>query len=282
MTKPTNSNHRQSSTAGKQLRRSRKAWVRVDQLRTNPVAQREFSQAWAEKILSEFDPDKLQMPHVNKREDGSLYVVDGQHGSWAYGEYFGQDQKIEVHLYDNLTEQEEADLFLALNNKKPVGAMAKFKVAVTAGHEVECDIDRIVRIAGCHVSNDNGDNSIGAVGALLSIYNRHGAANLRRTLGIIGDSFSAGYERPVLLGVSMVLARYPGLDVERLVIKLSGIRSGWKGLIQRATLIKEAMGCPQAEAAAAAVVETYNAGRGGKKLPSWWREDATPIEAIAS
>ena len=264
------------STANKKpLRSSRLAWVNVSDLRINPVAQREFSQTWAEKILSQFDPDKLQTPHVNKREDGTLFIVDGQHGSWAYGEFFGPDQKIEVHLYDGLNEQEEADLFLALNNKKAVDAMSKFKVAVTAGHEVECDIDRIVRANGCTVTySTSSPNAISAVGALLTIYGRRGGANLGQTLRIIGDSFAdGGYERPVLLGVSMVLARYPDLDQGRLVTKLRGIRSGWKGLIQRASHIKEAMGCTQPEAAAAAVVEFYNSGRGGKKLPSWWRED---------
>lgn len=260
-------------TAKKSIRSSRLTWVNVSDLRINPVAQREFSQTWADKLLSEFDPDKLQTPHVHKREDGSLYTVDGQHGSWAYGEFFGPDQKIEVHLYEGLTEQEEADLFLSLNNKKPVGAMAKFKVGVTAGREIECDIDRIVRANGCTVSHNGADNAISAVGALTTIYNRHGSATLGKTLRIIGDSFAeSGFERPVLLGVAMVLARYPDADTLRLVKQLRGLRNGWKGVVHKTALIKAQMGCTQVEAAAAAVVEIYNAGRGGKKLPSWWRE----------
>lgn len=261
------------SKSSRPARQAHLTWVPADQLATNPVAQREFRPAWAEKILSEFDLDKFQVPHVNRRADGSLFIMEGQHGTWAYREFFGDGQQIQAWVYDGLTEQEEAEFFLSLNNKKAVDAMAKFKVGVTAGREVECDIDKIVRSCGCHVGTDNLPNAIKAVGALLSIYNSHGPANLRQTLITVGDSFiDGGYERPVLLGVSMVLARYPDLDEARLVSKLAAIRNGWKGLIQKSSLIREAMGCTQPESVAAAVVELYNSGRGGKKLPSWWRD----------
>lgn len=266
------------STANKPARQSHLTWVDADALKVNPVAQREFRPTWAEKILSEFDLDKYQVPHVNKRADGSLYVMEGQHSTWAYREYFGEGQKVQVWLYDGLTEEEEAEFFLSLNNKKAIDAMAKFKVGVTAGRPDECDIDRIVRANGCFVGSSAGNknhNGIQAVGALTTIYSRHGAQVLGQTLRIIRDSFTeGGYERPILLGIAMVLARYPDLEVGRLVMRLSAIRNGWKGVIQKTTGIKEAMGCTQPEAAAAAVVEFYNTGRGGKKLPSWWRSEA--------
>ena len=271
MTKRTN------KTQSKPSRQAHLQWVPADDLKTNPVAQREFRQAWAEAILSRFDLDKFQVPHVNRRADESLFIMEGQHGTWAYRQWLGEGQQIQVWLYDGLTEQEEAEFFLSLNDKKAVDLLAKFKVGVTAGREVECDIDRIVRSNGCHVTSNTSDKgSISAVGALTTIYTRYGAQNLGQTLRIIGDSFGgdSGYERPVLLGIAMVLARYPEVEIPRLVRQLAALRNGWKGVTQKAYLVKEAMGCQQAEAAAAAVVEIYNGGRGGKKLPSWWREAA--------
>ena len=259
-------------------RQSHLRWVNADDLKVNPVAQREFRPAWAEKILGEFDIDKYQVPHVNKREDGSLFIMEGQHSTWAYRQYVGEGQKVQVWLYEGLTEQEEAEFFLSLNNKKAIDGMAKFKAAITAGRPDECDIDRIVRAAGCHVSSAPGPNSIQAVGALTTIYSRHGGVVLGQTVRVIRDSFTeGGYERPVLLGIAMVLARYPEAEIDRMVAKLSAIKNGWKGLIQKTSFIKEGMGCTQPEAAAAAVVEFYNSGRGGKKLPSWWRG----LEAVA-
>lgn len=260
------------STPKKPARQCHLQWIKADDIGVNPVAQREFRPTWAHAILENFDLDKFQVPHVNRRADGSLYVMEGQHSLWAYRQWAGEGQQVQVWLYDGLTEQEEAEFFLSLNNKKSVDAMSKFKAAVTAGREVECDIDRIVRANGCTVSNSDSTNSIKAVSALTTIYQRFGPKVLGQALRIIRDSFvDGGYERPVLMGVAMVLARYGDtIDEDRLVSKLSGIRNGWDGLIQRSNKIKGATGATQIEASAAAVVEFYNTGRGGVKLMAWW------------
>jgi len=250
--------------------------VPADDIRVNPAAQRDFRPAWANDILSNFDIEKFQVPHVAQREDGTLYALDGQHSIWAYREYFGEGQQVQVWLHERLTEQGEADLFLALNNKKAVDGLAKFKVGVTAGRETECDIDRIVRANGCYVGGggNNQPNAIQAVAALYKLYS-YSPEILGKTLRIIRDSFNrdGGFERPILLGIGMVLARYPQADEERLVSRLSALRNGWNGVIQKATAKREATGCRVDEGAAAAVVDVYNSGRGGRKLPSWWNSD---------
>lgn len=260
------------ATTNKPARQCHLQWVKADDLQVNPVAQREFRPTWAQHILDNFDLDKMQVPHVNRREDGSLFVMEGQHTVWAYRQWVGEGQQIQVWLYSGLTEQEEAEFFLALNDKKAIDALAKFKVSVTAGRPMESDIDRIVRANGCTIGASKAENSIGAVGALISIYQRFGARVLAQTLRTIQGSFvDGGYERPVLLGIAMVLARYADtVDEARLVMKLASIRNGWKGLVQRANNIKAAQGVSQTEAAAAAVVEFYNTGRGGVKLITWW------------
>lgn len=264
-----------SKTNSGSARQAHLRWIPADEVQVNPVAQREFRPAHAASILSKFDIDKFQVPHVNEREDGSYYVMEGQHSLWAYREFFGEGQKVQVWLYSGLTEEQEAEFFLSLNDKKAVDSMTKFRAGVTANRHEESDIDRVVRANGCIVTNTAGDNHIGAVGALQSIYRGHGAAVLGQTLRVIRASFGdGGYERPVLLGIAGVLARYSDIDGDRLVRQLASIRNGWKGLIQRTALIREQYGVSQAEAAAAAVVEFYNAGRGGKKVPAWWKEAA--------
>lgn len=260
------------STTNRPARQCHLAWVRADEINVNPVAQREFRPTWAQTILDQFDIDKFQVPHVNKRADGSLYVMEGQHSLWAYRQWIGEGQQVQVWLYNGLTEQEEAEFFLSLNNKKSIDAIPKFRSAVTAGRPEECEIDRVVRANGCVVSTSKGENAISAVGALTTIHQRFGSKVLGQTLRVIRDSFvDGGFERPVLLGVAMVLARYAdSLDEDRLIAKLSAIRNGWKGLVQRTSNIRAAQGVSQAEAAAAAVVEFYNSGRGGVKLMTWW------------
>ena len=248
------------------------AWVNADDLQVNPAAQREFKPAWGQQILSNFDIDKFEPPHVNRRDNGELYVMDGQHGTWAYREFFGAGQKVQVWIHEGLTEQAEAEFFLSYNNKKRIDLLPKFKASITAGREVECDIDRIVRSNGCTIGTSASPTSIAAVAALETIYNRFGGVILGRTIRVIRDSFlDGGFERPILLGVASVLARY-GTDIDeaRLVDKLASVKNGWKGVTQRASAIRESYGESRDVATAAAVIEFYNSGRGGKKVSTWW------------
>ena len=48
---------------------------------------------------------------------------------------------------------------------------------------------------------------------------------------------------------------------------------GVHGLLGKAENLRRATGNQKGHCVAAAAVEIVNAGRGGKKLPSWWRED---------
>lgn len=257
-------------------RSTRLATVNAHDLKVNPVAQRDFKHSWAEHILANFDINKFQRPHVNKRTDGTLYVLEGQHGTWAYREKFAVEGEsnlpIQVELYDGLTEAEEAEYFLSLNDKKVVDAYSKFKVAVTAGRAVESDIDRIVRVNRCRVTSmTTQEGAISAVTALIQIYNRAGAANLSATIRILRDSFGdGGYDRANLLGLSAVIARYNLTDLD-LVAALIKIPRGSKGLAQQAALNRQTFGCTIVEATAAALVDAYNKGKRGRaKVPSWW------------
>ena len=257
-------------------RRARQATINAYDLKVNPAAQREFNEAYAAKILANWDDDKFQFPHVNRRADGTFYCIEGQHTSWAYREKYGDPETrtapMPVFLYDGLTEREEADLFLALNNKKNIQPLPKFRAAVTAGLPLECDIDRIIRANGCVVTaSTSTPGAISAVTALRSVYNSVGADGLAATIRVLRDAFGdGGYEQNNLRGVAAVLARYEVAEGP-LTMALLNLPRGSKGLSQQAATNREAFGCSIIEATAAAIVDAYNKGKRGKaKLPSWW------------
>lgn len=56
--------------------------------------------------------------------------------------------------------------------------------------------------------------------------------------------------------------------------RLAGQRQGVDGLMQNAYVMKQQTGSTLPHCVAAASVDIYNRGRGGKKLPSWWKSDA--------
>ncbi len=248
-------------------------WVPVHDMRVSPRAQREQKQYWVDHIASNFDPDDFGTPTVNWR-DGFFWIVDGAHRIEAIIQMGYEDQKVQCWVYRGLTEEEEADKFLSLNNVRPVSTMDKFKVSVVAGRETQCDIDRIVRAAGLTVGG--GQNGINAVRSLSKVYSKAGPAGLATTLRIIRDSYGKpGFSAKVIDGIGLFVATYERVfDEARLIQKLSGKHGGVNGLTGRAEQIKNANGVTAPVGVAAATVEAYNQGRGGEKLPGWFAKVA--------
>lgn len=255
--------------------------LRLGDLRVSAESQRGFRQHHADDLLARFDIDEMETPHVHERGDGTLYIVDGQHSVWALEQWLGSDaddQKLHCWLYrtglvGEKAEEWEARKFRALNHRLNTNVWDDFRLAVKAGEPVENDILRTVRTQGLVISKEAVPGAIRAVGTLRKVYRRSNAEILGRTLRIIRDSFAdSGFEGPIIDGIGHLCQRYNGsLDEAHASVKLSKVPHGAKGLLQQAHVIKERMGGTLAHAVAAAAVEAINRGRGGGKLPSWWK-----------
>lgn len=260
-------------------RAARLRWVPLAQMKVSPLAQRELNQARVDRIVASMDLEQIGTPTVSAR-DGSYYIIDGQHRIEAYKEWNGEgwvDQSLQCWCYEGLTEQQEAERFLKLNDVLSVKAIAKFRVGVQADRPTESDIDRIVRAQGLRVSQDKIDGGISAVGTLRRVYDRNGPATLARALRIVRDAYGTpGLEAPVIDGIGLLCGRYNGtLDDARAVTQLSSAHGGVKGLLNQAEVLRRMTGNPRNHCVAAAAVEFINRGKGGKKMPSWWKSDTT-------
>lgn len=253
-------------------REARLRWVPINRMKVSPTAQRELNEAWVDRLAMEMELESLGYPTVNHRDD-HYYVIDGQHRIEALRKLGFTDEKVECWTYEGMAEEDEAERFLKLNNKLTIETHAKFRVAVAAGRDVQCDIERIVRANGCVISKDNVPGAIGAVGTLERIYRRSDPKTLARTIRIVRDAYGdAGMEAPVLDGIGLLCQRYNGsLDDLAAVEKLAGANGGPVGLLGRAEVTRRQTGQPKAHCVAAAAVEFINSGKGGKKLPSWWK-----------
>lgn len=255
---------------------ARLAWVPLAKVKVNPLAQRDLNPSRVDKLATEFDPEQLGSPTVNHRED-HFWVIDGQHRIEALKTWLGdwEGQHVQCWCYDGLTEEEEAEIFLKLNDTLSVQAFAKFRIGVQAGRADETEVDRVVRQCLLRVSQDKGDGAIGAVGTLMKVYRRGGGATLARTLLIVRDAYGdPGMDASVIEGIGLLCHRYNGdLDDAKLVQRLSAAHGGVNGLLGKAENLRKSTGNIRAHCVAAAAVEINNSGRGGKKLPSWWRAE---------
>lgn len=263
-----------SKSNGKVEREARLRWVPIEKMRVSPVAQRELKPHRVDHLAASFDLEMLGTPILSER-DGLFYIIDGQHRIEALKEIGYGDQQVQCWVYTGLTEQDEADRFDLYNDTLTVSAFDKFRVRVTAGRDDETEIDRIVRANGLVVSKDKVPGAIGAVGTLGRVYRRSNGTTLARTLRIIRDAYGdSGMEAVVIDGMGLLCQRYNGdLKDEEAVAKLAKAHGGVSGLIGKAEVLRRQTGNQKNHCIAAAAVEILNSGRGGKKLPSWWKAD---------
>jgi hypothetical protein len=271
-----------SDSNGRVQREARLRWVPIAKMQVSPVSQRELNRARVDRMVVDFDLEQLGTPTVNLR-DGWYYIIDGQHRIEALRELGWEDQQVQCWTYEGLTEQDEAEKFLKLNDTLAVNAFYKFRIGVEAGRPLECDIDRIVRSLNLRVSLDKLDGAIGAVGTLRRVYMRGGPKTLRRTLRIVRDAYGdPGLEAAVIDGVGLFCQRYAEqIEDDAVVARLSSAHGGPNGLLGKAENIRRQTGNQKGQCVAAAVVEVINAGRGGKKLPTWWNSDVAELRSVS-
>ena len=249
-------------------------WVALSDMKISPIAQRErLNQGRVDRIAREFDPDKFDAPKVNLR-DGTHWVVDGWHRTEAAKIALGEDQTVQCWVRRDLSDAEAAEWSLGLNDYRAWSSLDRFRLAVTAGRPMESDIDRVVRLHGLIVGT--GEGHVGCPATLIRIYKRGGANVLTRTLTIsLGAYGDSGCDQYVLDGIAYVVQRYNGqVDDKNAIARLGAIRGGKNGLLGRAAAAHDKHLGPLAQCVAAAVVDVINAGKGGKKLPSWWKATA--------
>ena len=264
-------------------RAARLRWVPVPKMSTSSLSQRELNQSRVDRIVANLDLEQIGAPTVNLR-DGLYWIIDGQHRIEALRQIGWGDQQIQCWTYEGLTEEDEAEKFLKLNDYLAVNALAKFRVSVQAGRDTECDIDRIVRALGLVVSADKVPGGIGAVGTLRRVYDRAGAAVLRQTLSLVRDTYGdPGLEASVIDGVGLFVHRYGNeTDLGYVAQRLKNAHGGSHGLLGKAEIIRRATGNQKNHCVAAAVVEIVNASRGGKRITSWWRDSAPTAASVSA
>jgi hypothetical protein len=267
--KPANRVERQSS---------RIEWVALDKMRVREgVSQRVFRPDWAEYLANHFKLEHFDTPHVNKVGEW-YWIMDGQHSIAALKQWLGdwKGQSVECRVYRNLSEQQEAEFFLSLNDVKAVRAFDKFKSGLTAQREDELNISAVVHKLGLNISEQGNDTSVRCVSALRRVYRQTGMDGLAQTLEIASGAFGKeGLQADMLRGVGLLPGRYNGLlETKRAINTLGALRGGANQIRSRSERLRHQFGVNKAQAIAAACVEAYNRGKGGKKLPSWWKSES--------
>lgn len=257
--------------------KTRKQFLALGILNVDARYQRKLIPSHVKAIVRDFDPIYLGLPDVSEREDGTLWVMDGQNRLAATRIYLGdgwEKQHVECLVYSGMGLEDEAAFFNMRNKTKQLTPWAKFKSRLTAGDKIAKDIVKIASDAGFTVADGSGLRCVVALEWVYSGVKAHNAAdgpkNLARTLAVMAKSW--GTKPPyangdLVYGLGMFLERYNGeIEIPRLVAKLASLTGGIYGLLGKARTLRSVEGGQVAGAVFEVIRKEYNVGLKGKKL----------------
>lgn len=167
------------------------------QLRVDPAYQRQLDDRSARlirTIASRWDWRLCQPLSVACRQDGRLFVVDGQHRLEA-ARMRGDIQQLPCVVTHSTSAADEAQAFVALNqSRRPLTAYALFNAAVAGGDEQAVTLARLIASAGLQIVGAAGfqdwkPGQVNNISAIRTFHARQGDTLTRRVLTCLARGF---------------------------------------------------------------------------------------------
>lgn len=223
-------------------------------------------------LRSGFDPRKLGIIVLSMRSDGRFAILDGNHRR-TIAAHAGRTHML-ARVFIDLTYEEEADLFSALNTVKPPSALDRFRARLEAKEPKALGIKHIMDHYDLRFTKPPAGHArthcMTAVGAVEKAYDTLGPAGLADILGVIvkaWDYDAGSFTSGPIEGLRHVWMRYAqDLDKDRLIAQLQ--RTTPHRLLATAgvmTTSNENAGTRVGRA----VVELYNRNLKGRRLGEW-------------
>jgi hypothetical protein len=152
--------------------------------------QRDLRHDLVNKIARAYDIVKAGAILVSLREDGTLWAVDGQH-RMAGAEQAGETEII-AHVVHGLTQEQEAELRLARNDRKSDTQQEKWRTRLVMGDPKAEAITEVVHQHGTEINTTPlTHRGINAIATCELLYDLDGSGVwLGRVLRVVEDAFT--------------------------------------------------------------------------------------------
>ena len=179
-----------------------------------------------EQIVEDFHEDEVRPVIVSRHKDGSMTILDGQHGAKAQSIIFGEDCYIWCDIREGLSYEEEANLFVRLNtDSRLLGKPDEIRGRIESNEEDAVMFKKHVEAAGYTLFG--GVNPLTAISTAYKIYSEKACGgafltNLLATVDQIWPDNSSATNAAILKGVRNLLVynKDQGIDRGNLIKKL--------------------------------------------------------------
>lgn len=192
-----------------------------NEIKADPDYQRDLDQRRVDAMAKDFQPNLIGVPPVSKRTDGSYWVIDGQHRIKVLIAVGKGDVPISVEAHEGLSQCEEAQMFLRLNQgRKAIKAINRFKTRLVAEDPVAIDIKAILKKVGCRITTGKQKGGVSAIEAVEFAYYKANLESTMRALFAWLDGDPDAFDNGLIRGVSIFFAACVDADPVYLARKL--------------------------------------------------------------
>jgi hypothetical protein len=253
--------------------------VTIDDLQVDHRYQRDLNQTFVELILADYDPVAADVLTISRREDGSEWIVNGQHHA-AAARLAGETEAL-AWVYEGLSVMQEADLRLKANHRKSDTHLDRFHAAFEAGRENAVQIVRLTEEFGTRVNRSgNSHTGINAASALEAVYKVDEGLLLRRTLKFLRDTYGQiggdNAQEAMIRGVSWFILQH-STEASMVDVRDRLEKAGVEEIVRKARTTKAAMGGSLWINVYRAMVEIYNYRRSMQHRIEWRTKRSTNI-----
>lgn len=231
-----------------------------------------------ERMVRDWNPAAIGVVTVSHRKDRSYVIVDGQHRWETVRQLTDNTGVVPCRIFEGLTLQEEAQMFLDLNATNQVRLIDKFKVRLTREDPVATDIAGILGAYGWTVSPVPANGNINAVGMLERVYKLSEKSGcepnlVHSTILVLTRAWGNdrnGTQSVIFEGVARFLEEYRDrVDLDALIEKLKNVQGGPMTFHAEAAQLAALRHAKVSMAVAEKLVDLYNKGRRTNVLSPW-------------
>ena len=243
-------------------------WVPVRALAVDTIYQRKVDDKRVNRMVKHWNPDLVNPPKVSLRQDGSMFVFDGQHTTIGYKIVNGENSMILCKVYRGLTRQEEVELFLAQEgpDKRSLTTNEKLRAMYNMNYEKVRGMVTLAELAGVRVDfgTSQAVNKVTAVSTLFKVYKRMPREQYIDMLIVLREAWNGspdGFSRELLAGMADFFAAYYGkFKMKDLTKSLSRVTP--------TQIVREGKGLGTTGSTDARIIlRYYNNGRSVNRLP---------------
>lgn len=178
--------------------------IPIERIQIDPDYQRDLRHDLINKIAAEYDIVKAGPILISERDDGTLMCVDGQHR--MLGAAQAGETEVFANVVHGLSQEQEAALRLARNDRRPDTIYEKFRTRLVMGDAKAHRIVEIVRQNNTVVNlTPSMSSGVNGISTLEVIYDVDGTgAWLGRVLRVIGAAFGEDNMNPDTCSASML------------------------------------------------------------------------------